>query len=325
MAKKCGCASQKCECSFANSSTVTVTGIGTTEDPFVVHRNLPLTVVDSSTLDLELDSTDTAMTLSAQAIGSGAQVFVYTTNATWVKPAGAKMARIMLVGGGGGGAGGAGGDGNYGVNTNISVPGGGGGGYTFATLIDTDIPSSAAIVVGTGGAGGIGSTGVGGTGGNGATSSFAGSLFAYGGNGGDYAALMGQGGNGLVKGGDGLTLMAPGISDVQAVQRLAPGGGGYGYRVYSGGPAVLGYPGAYSLPASGCRDASDVLSYGDGLDNLVSLMGSGGAGGYYPLSGHNGGLYGAGGGGGACAPSGSGSAGTNGGNGAHGVVVVVSW
>lgn len=76
---------------------------------------------------------------------------VFAANGTWVKPTGAQLVRVQLLGGGsGGGAGGAGGTGD-------SLNGGQGGAaglYVEQWYPASILPASVAVTVGTGGAGG---------------------------------------------------------------------------------------------------------------------------------------------------------------------------
>lgn len=85
----------------------------------------------------------------------------------WVKPTGASIVRVQLVGGGGGGGGGWA---SSGTNQRGGGAGGAGGMYVEAWYPADDLPSSMVVSVGTGGSGGGGGFGgVAGTGGTGTT------------------------------------------------------------------------------------------------------------------------------------------------------------
>lgn len=318
---KCGCAAGSCQCRFADSASVDITGSGSVSDPYTATPRPLLTVNDSPTLALTLDVTDDTASLSAQPL-LGADVQVFTSDGFWVKPAGVTFARILLIGGGGGGASGK--STTSGPSTSSHGGSGGDAGQVMSTvLVDTEIPAAATVTIGQGGNGGVPVT----------------NSFGFPGNdGGDtsfdiYTAPGGAGGgingNSPSHGPEGMPpgqfASGEGAFWSPTWYYLAPGAGGHGEsNVYS--PT----PGGYSHPAQGRRYPDDVGGGevgGDGRDEPITKMGSGGGGGPGDPSGGfhggNGGLYGGGGGGGGYAaynnPSGAG------GDGAPGVCVVVSW
>jgi hypothetical protein len=124
---------------------------------------------------------------------------VFTTSDTWVKPSTGTIALITLWGGGGSGA-------RFGG----SAAGGGGGGACVQRLFQlSDLPASAAVVLGAGGAA-IGST-TDANGNVGGTSTFGSLMSAYGGAGGSrtFAAgtplAAGGGGGGSIGAGSGTS------------------------------------------------------------------------------------------------------------------------
>jgi hypothetical protein len=313
MARRCGCATQKCACHFADSESVKVTGSGTQEDPFTPNIDFPLEVIDTPTLDLILE----AGVLSA-AVGGSAGAVRFTSATTWNKPAGIQVARIVLIGGGGGGQGGQYVSGTPGGTPALGGLGGQGGGVTLVTLIGADIPSTADILVGAGGIGGAGiSSGSGiNNGTTGGSTSF-GNFVALGGRGGGQAPNALQG---TVQGQSGGI---PGSSFTPGYDYLAPGGGGAGQS--SNAPASSG---GYSYAARGFRSPAQASAPAGapgqaGFSNPGSWMGFGGGGGFTGANGGIGGNNGGGGGGGgygnASNPSGAG------GNGGLGCVLIFTW
>lgn len=313
---KCGCAGSACFCVFADSDTVTVTGVGSASEPFVASAKSLLTVGDTSTLDLDLEIAENTATLTAQPL-LGANVAVFTADGTWNKPAGVKFARVMMIGGGGGGASGQ-------VKSGNAALGGGGGDsgqvVNFA-LYDTEIPISAAVVIGQGGVGGAAvDTGVGNNGLAGGDTSF------------DVRSVRG-GAGGRTLGLAPVHLLPLGSVHGQwavawnevftaAHYWLAPGAGGVGEGYQYGAQ-----PGGYSHAAQGSRfpgnTGGGTAGGGHGRNEPVSKMGGGGGGGAVGTAGGNGGLYGAGGGGGGYQLPGNLSG--AGGNGSNGICVVISW
>ncbi|MBI2013500.1 MAG: hypothetical protein HYS87_01605 [Candidatus Colwellbacteria bacterium] len=177
---------------------------------------------------------------------SPANMQIFTSDGTWIKPTGAKLVLVEMWGGGGGG-------GRQDPNIIGSGGGGGGGAYSTKLFRADDLGSTESVLVGSGG--------LAGTTGNppgevGEKSSFAG-LEAYGGGGGgggdgNSTTHHGGGGGGGTRsagsvggvgtnasGGDGgapnyafgttkLGAGAPGGSDVDATANIEGGGGGGG-------------------------------------------------------------------------------------------------
>lgn len=152
---------------------------------------------------------------------------VFTSAGTWNKPDGIDPSRLVKVqmwaGGGSGYNGSVGG-------------GGGGGGYIESEFLASELPSSVAVTVGSGGVAGIG-------GGGGQDSSFGALLVVYGGEGGSEGGrgsgggpINGDNSSGLWSGGDGGTASTSAPSGVSAVF----GGGGGGGRGGSGGASIFG-------------------------------------------------------------------------------------
>jgi hypothetical protein len=121
-----------------------------------------------------LTSNGTAWLSQAISAGGNYIMQVYTSPATWTKPAGLKAVKVTVQAGGGGGGG-----------TTADGPGngcfaGGGGGASIEYLDAPAIPGPVSVTVGSGGAAGP----AGGNGGTGGSSSFGPFLSATGGTGG---------------------------------------------------------------------------------------------------------------------------------------------
>ncbi len=267
----------------------------------------------------------------------------YTSDTTWTKPAGLRAAMIICVGGGGGG-----GSGRLDIAGTFRGGGGGGGGGMCTRLfaLADDLPSSAPIVIGTGGAGGAGVT-VSGSNGNsgqkGKATLFGGLLFAEGGSGGAAGTITTSGGGSggisayssfschlfslpAANGGGGGSAGSAGSNGMGGQTGCPSGGGGGGITagnisatasvagggIYNNGSLVAG-------PASGTNGANNVCVYLYHSTTISSTIGigTGGAGSNATnVNGTNGG-YGAGGGGGfgQLNTVGISGAGGNGGNG----------
>ena len=163
---------------------------------------------------------------------------IFTTTATYTKPAGLVRARVRVIGSGGG----SGGVAATGAGTSAAAGGGGAGGYSEELLDASAIGATEDVTVGTAGTAGASGSNNGGGGGD---SSFGTLLSATGGAGGDggpaqNAANGGQGGDGGI-GADGDINVTggaggPGVTD--ATHGGSIGGFG-GNSVFGGGGKAL--------------------------------------------------------------------------------------
>jgi hypothetical protein len=219
---------------------------------------------------------------SWNAIPPGSTKEVFTSNGTWVKPTAGTIALITLWGGGGSGA-------RYGA----TAGGGGGGGACVQRLFQlSDLPGSAAVTIGAGGAA-IGST-TDANGNVGGTSSFGSLMSAYGGAGGSRTNVAGTlianggGGGGSLAAGSGSTGGAGHGSTLTGGNAGDTGdyGGAGGASGTSNGPAAFwggGGGGAASVGGSATQRAGgDSLNGGDGSTSntgtAASVPGGGGGG-----------------------------------------------
>jgi hypothetical protein len=226
------------------------------------------------------------------AIPPGSTKEVFTSSGTWVKPTAGTIALVTIWGGGGSGTRNAG-----------AVAGGGGGGACVQRLFQlSDLPGSAAVTIGAGGAA-IGS-GTNANGNVGGTSSFGSLMSAFGGAGG---TADGGGGGGSLSAGSGTSggnghsstlsggsyssfLGNPGKGDYGGASGDANngsggtafwgGGGGGGCASgsatqYAGGDSLNGGDGGTSNTAT----AASVPGGGGGASNQTAVAsGAGGAG-----------------------------------------------
>jgi hypothetical protein len=225
------------------------------------------------------------------AIPPGSTKEVFTSSGTWVKPTAGTIALVTIWGGGGSGCCVAG-----------ALTGGGGGGACVQRLFQlSDLPGSAAVTIGAGGAA-VGS----GNGNVGGTSSFGSLMSAYGGAGGSSSgALIGGGGGGSLSAGSGTaggsghssTLSGGSYNAFGGPSKgdyggAAGGGGGGGATAFWGGGGGGGcasgsatqYAGGDSLNGgdggtSNTATAASVPGGGGGASNQTSVAsGAGGAG-----------------------------------------------
>lgn len=178
------------------------------------------------------------------------RVDIYTSNATWTKPTTARSVEVIVIGAGGGGGSGS----VRTANPGTGGGGGGGGGISVAKFSPSDVPSSVAVTVGTGGTGGAAVTASANTIGNdgtaGGSSSFGTLLVANGGSAGGGGSASAGGNSGA--GGTGFTLNglagsgggssgAAGAAANSTTGQCTGGGGGGGSTldpfVFSGGAA----------------------------------------------------------------------------------------
>ena len=291
---------------------------------------------------------DNAALAAALASAGGADVQVYTADATWTNPSPAtpRAVKVRIIAGGGGGGSGA----AYAAAAAGGGSGGGPGGVREFETLTTLLPATMAVVVGAGGAGGAAVTEADGNdGAPGGNSSF-GVAVAPGGNKGNKGTTAGGGAACGIKSGAhmiiGMTAPANapngtaggtatiGTSPTAAATNWpTPGGSGAG--VGAGGASAQGGDGGTALNntntvTGGAGGSSSSLQPHHGANgNSWPAFGTGGGGGgvYTPDgspsgNGGNGGGNGSGGGGGA---GGHTVPGSTGGNGADGIVIVITY
>jgi hypothetical protein len=176
-----------------------------------------------------LTSNGTAWVSQAISAGGDYVMQIYTTPATWTKPAAIKAVKVTIVGGGGAGGGTA-------HPAGSKAGGGGAGGAGILYLDAPAIPGPITVTVGTGGTGGTS------TGPSGGTSSFGPLLSATGGAGGGApAGGTGTGGAGGTVSTPGVTLLASGGagSAGYAGDCLNPQMGGAGGSLASSAPTIF--------------------------------------------------------------------------------------
>ncbi|MGS1093118.1 pyocin knob domain-containing protein [Aquamicrobium terrae] len=196
---------------------------------------------------------------------------IYTSSATWTKPAGLSKVVVHVLGGGGGG-GGSGHSSSGAGNQNLGGRGGGGG-YAMKEIAAALLPATVGVQVGAGGnagtAGGSSGGSPGGKGGTGGTSSFGTFCSASGGDGGTggsgttngTAGTGGDGTEGMIRWSgnpDGASAFSPGqktpnptlsagrpasAAGVDASSYIPGTGGSGGWSVAGTGSAVAGREG----------------------------------------------------------------------------------
>ena len=210
------------------------------------------------------------------AIPPGSSKEVFTSSGTWVKPTAGTIALVTIWGGGGSGT----------RNAGTFVGGGGGGACVQRLFQLSDLPGSAAVTIGAGGAAIASSTNANGN--VGGTSSFGSLMSAYGGGGGSGTSAGGGGGSlgagsaGTGGNGHSSTLTGGTYSGFTGPSKGDYGGGSGDAGSGSGATAFWGGGGG-----GGCADASatqyaggDSLNGGDGSTSntgtAASVPGGGG-------------------------------------------------
>lgn len=195
--------------------------------------------------------------VSAAGAGGPAPVTtIYTSPATWTKPASVKAVKVTVVGGGG----------SAGTAKSKTIPvaqptylsGGGGGGAAIATILASAIPGPVTVTVGAGGAGVPAPAGSGpGVNGPFPTPGTAGGTSSFG-------ALVSATGGGA--GGFGGSETAGGTATTTPTQLGITGGKSFGTSSFQGGNGALalGLPSA-TLNTSGAAYGGGSTSYGIAL------------------------------------------------------------
>jgi hypothetical protein len=288
-------------------------------------------------------SREAGWTINKQSTQESVIITEFTTTGTWTKPTGLKRVLVCCVGAGGGG-----GSGRKSTTAENRFGGGGGGGgaIVWRNVAASDLTSTVAVTLGTGGTGGAAQT-VLATNGNpgtaGGDTSFGALVIAKGGGGGSggtvangnagtqgsaqlsvpsygpYAIAGSFGGSGASGSGSagGGGMNSSGASGGGGGSGIVSGGtinttGGTGGGVYQNGILIAGP----TTSNPGVANQSRFLFFSSTLSSTNGLgTGGAGAGANTNLAGGAGGNYGAGGGGGgagATVDSGAGGAGANG-------------
>lgn len=262
-------------------NTVTLTSIAGSGTNPPSSNNFPAATAalvnnDTATLAISGDGSINAASLSVAGVSvpTGLQtVNVYTSNNTWIKPAGCKSVQVEVVGGGGGGGGA-----QVSIAGSHSVgAGGGGGGYARKTFAASALAGSISITVGAAGASNSGLAG--GTGGT-STFSHTSAVSATGGTGGQTSNTattsfgINPGTGGTSSGGD--------INCTGGAGTMGYGDGTFSASG-SGGSSVLGGGGAGKSSAVASSQAgAPGGAYGGGgsgaIANGAAAVNSGGAG-----------------------------------------------
>jgi hypothetical protein len=175
-------------------------------------------------------------------------VQIFTSSATWTKPANAKSVNIQLFGGGGGGGGGR--KDNTAATTKSGGGGGGGGSYLNVTVPESVLGATETIAIGAGGTAGNAATGTtqsGGSGGAGGNTTF--------------NSLICPGGTGGTGGVNGASPQGVGI-----------------LNAHNGGAAVISGTGNAGSP-TGSTIVTQYGGAGGGAGGSIAIAGTVGAGG----------------------------------------------
>jgi hypothetical protein len=199
---------------------------------------------------------------------------LFSTNGTFIVPAGVTRILVEMWGGGGGG-GGNNTDDSMGFVNSYLQGGGGGGGSSYSKAILTVTPgSSYPVTVGQAGSGGIANA-LGGTGGNGGSSSVGNLISAAGGNGGGNgndssgdAAHSGYGGNGGSNNGN-INYLT--ISGGNGGSSSSDNPGGAAAAGGNGGQENGGNGGSPGGGGGGVYGSATALSGGNGASGMVII------------------------------------------------------
>lgn len=199
-----------------------------------------ITTVSAATSGNVLTANGTTW-VSQAASGGTPVVTIYTSPATWTKPATIKAVKVTMMSGGGGGSS---------SSPSVAGSGGGGGAYGLAYFTGSAIPGPQSITTGSGGAGGAaGPTNPGVAGG---TASFGTLVTATGGGGG---ISVGAGGAGGVVTPSPAILGLPGLSGSAGAPTLSGNGGNsalvWGIGGASVNPVIAGNPSTYGYGGGG--------------------------------------------------------------------------
>jgi hypothetical protein len=201
-----------------------------------------------------LTSNGTAWVSEAISAGGDYVMQVYTSPATWTKPASIKAVKVTVLGGGGGG-------GNTNPGTPAGSSGGGGGGVAIEYLDAPAIPGPVSVTAGAGGGGGSG----------GQTSSFGAFLSATGGAAGPAGTPASGGAGGSGSGGQLNWPGGKGGNNIGFDNGAGGGGGGGGDGTEAGNPAS-------NLTGGGAFGRAGEARNGQGNGNPAPGYGNGGGG-----------------------------------------------
>lgn len=234
MVKPCPCKNRRCTCTVEGASGLTFTGNGSARLPYRPTWEMwVLRGVDTDQADVTVTGDGTSAdpwVVSVVTLGGSTVTTIFEADGTWVKPSAGTVAQVIVIGGGGGGGTAADPDADAGGS------GGSGGAMSTAWFPFTDLPDDVDVGVGAGGQGGrpiSGET----TAKSGGRSFFGPYLYAGGGKGGKSQASASQtqsttvGGTPPSGGPGGAGAVRDGGSWIDAKEHgtyLSPTGGGLG-------------------------------------------------------------------------------------------------